>query len=118
MADVWLLATRTLQRIEDSMREDLAKSPAAGLSACACHVLKALYEQDGQRPSDLAKVAGRAPTSFTPVLDALEEYHFIKRKPSPDDRRSVLIYLTRDAEMVRGNIVNAIADAEAKFGKG
>lgn len=118
MADVWLLATRTVQRIEDSMREDLAKSPAAGLSACACHVLKALYEQDGQRPSDLAKVAGRAPTSFTPVLDTLEEYNFIRRKNSAVDRRSVLIYLTKDAEIIRANVLNAIADAETKFGKG
>lgn len=116
--DAWLKAVLTVQRIEQSIKDDLSESAACGLTPRACYVLKALYNEDGQKASALAKLAGIAATGFTPTLDTLEEYNFIRRKNSAVDRRSVLIYLTKDAQIVRTNILNAIANAETKYGKG
>ena len=58
------------------------------------YVLRALYEQDGQRPSDLARAIGRAQTAFTPILDKIEAKGFIERRANAHDRRSVQIHLT------------------------
>lgn len=118
MADTWLKAVLTVKRIEQSIKEDLSESPAACLTPRACYVLKALYNEDGQKATSLAKLAGIEPTGFTPTLDCLEQAEYIQRRPSPNDRRSVLIYLTKYSPMVRDVILDAIANAETKYGKG
>lgn len=64
------------------------------ISVIEWYVLRALYEQDGQRASDLARVVGRPPTSFTPILDEIEAKGLIERRANPSDRRSVHIHLT------------------------
>jgi DNA-binding MarR family transcriptional regulator len=53
-----------------------------------------LYDQDGQRASDLARAISRPPTSFTPILDKIEAKGLIERRASTSDRRSVHIHLT------------------------
>jgi MarR family transcriptional regulator, organic hydroperoxide resistance regulator len=73
------------------------------------YILRALYDQDGQHASELARAVGRAATSFTPNLDKLEENGLIERRPDPSDRRAVRIYLTSKAEGQR-DTVQKIAD--------
>lgn len=72
-----------------------------GLTVIEWYILRALYEQDGQHASELARAVGRAATSFTPNLDKLQDKGLIERRADPSDRRAVRIYLTevgRDAK--------------------
>ncbi|MEO8611655.1 MAG: MarR family transcriptional regulator [Chloroflexota bacterium] len=68
------------------------------LDVIEAYILWSLNEQDGQRPSDLARAVGRAVTSFTPILDKLERKALIERRSNSADRRSVRIHLTPTGE--------------------
>ncbi len=85
-----------------------------GLSVIEWYILRALYDQDGQHASELARSVGRAATSFTPNLDKLQSKGMIERRPDPSDRRAVRIFLTDKAENRRSDIIEA---AEALDGR-
>lgn len=78
-----------------------------GLTIIEWYILRALYERDGQHASELARAVGRAATSFTPNLDKLQDKGLIERRPDPSDRRAVHIYLTRQAEALREDIMSS-----------
>lgn len=86
-----------------------------GLTVIQAHALMALYQQDGQRPTDIAKAVGRAATSVTPVLDAVESAGYTVRKPHPEDRRAVTIWLTEAGEALRETITQAALKVEAQM---
>ena len=88
---LWLDLDTTL-RVLDQLYGQAIES--LEISVIEWYVLRSLYDQDGQRPSDLARVVGRPPTSFTPILDEIEAKGLIERRASPSDRRSVHIHLT------------------------
>jgi len=75
-----------------------------GLTVIEWYILRALYQQDGQHASDLAQSVGRAATSFTPNLDRLSEKSLIERRPDPQDRRAVCIYLTPQGEELKKQV--------------
>jgi DNA-binding MarR family transcriptional regulator len=75
-----------------------------GLSVIEWYILRSLYEQDGQHPSQLAHAVGRPATSFTPLLDGLESKGLIERRPEPADRRAVRIYLTKQATVIKKQV--------------
>jgi DNA-binding MarR family transcriptional regulator len=81
-----------------------------GLTIIEWYIMRALYERDGQHASELARAVGRAATSFTPNLDKLQQKGFIERRPDPSDRRAVHIYLTREAQKHREEVM-AVANA-------
>jgi DNA-binding MarR family transcriptional regulator len=74
------------------------------LTVIEWYILRALYEEDGQHASDLARAVGRAATSFTPNLDKLQEKGYVERRPDPGDRRAVRIYLTTKGEDARKQV--------------
>lgn len=74
------------------------------LTVIEWYILRALYEEDGQHASDLARAVGRAATSFTPNLDKLQEKGYVERRPDPGDRRAVRIYLTTKGEEARKQV--------------
>lgn len=76
-----------------------------GISVIEVYILRALYERDGQHASELARAVGRAATSFTPNLDKLQSKGLIKRKPDPGDRRAVRIYLTKEAQTCKDEVL-------------
>ncbi len=78
------------------------------------YILRALYEQDGQHASELARAVGRAATSFTPNLDKLEspKTGLIERRPDPSDRRAVRIYLTEKAQGQRETVQEIAAEID------
>jgi MarR family transcriptional regulator, organic hydroperoxide resistance regulator len=88
-----------------------------GLTIIEWYILRALYERDGQHASELARAVGRAATSFTPNLDKLQEKGLIERRPDPSDRRAVHIYLTRQAEQYREDILESAERIDQQLGK-
>lgn len=78
-----------------------------GLTVIEWYILRALYEQDGQHASELARAVGRAATSFTPILDKLQDKGLVERRPDPTDRRAVRIYLTSKGAAQRKAVLNS-----------
>ncbi len=82
------------------------------LSVIEWYILRALFEQDGQHASELARSVGRAATSFTPNLDKLQDKGLIERQPDPADRRAVRIHLTTKAQECRERILNTAEELD------
>ena len=68
-------------------------------------MLRALYEQDGMMAGQLARAVGRQITSFTPILDKLEQKGLAKRQQHPTDRRGVKIHLTAQGKALEAQII-------------
>lgn len=57
-------------------------------------LLSCLGNRDGQKPRDLAETVCLDSSSLTGLLDRTEKTGLLIRRPDPDDRRSLRIYLT------------------------
>ncbi len=79
----------------------------AELTIIEWYILRALYEEDGQHASELARAVGRAATSFTPNLDKLQNKGLIERRADPSDRRAVRIYLTDAGEKYKQPVMDS-----------
>lgn len=95
------ILSNLLNHHEKAVRASMKSADLPIMSAVEFQTLTALYARDGQKASELAAAAGRAATSFTPILDNLESAGLIERRPHPTDRRAVLIHLTDTAEAMR-----------------
>jgi DNA-binding MarR family transcriptional regulator len=74
-----------------------AATGSSGLTLSQFHLLTPLT--DGPKPvGALAATAGVSGPTATRALDALARNGLVDRRPSPDDRRSVLIELSPDGE--------------------
>jgi DNA-binding MarR family transcriptional regulator len=95
------IALRNLDQIYGQVVDPL------GLTVIEWYILRALYDQDGQHASELARAVGRAATSFTPILDKLQQKGLIERRPDPADRRAVRIYLTDKGQKSREDVLRS-----------
>ncbi len=93
------IALRNLDQVYGTVIEPL------GLTVIEWYILRSLYDQDGQHASELARAVGRAATSFTPILDKLQNKDMIERRPDASDRRAVRIYLTKKGNTNREQIL-------------
>jgi DNA-binding MarR family transcriptional regulator len=112
------IALRNLDQIYGQVVEPL------GLTVIEWYILRALYDQDGQHASELARAVGRAATSFTPILDKLQDKDkdkglkgLIERRPDPADRRAVRIYLTDEAHKIRDSVLSSAKQVDAHIQK-
>ena len=58
------------------------------------YVLSALLWNDGMKFKDLAGSVGIDGSTLTGILDRMERGGFVERRDDPEDRRSLLIYIT------------------------
>ena len=73
---LWCNLDIAMRNVDAQYRKQLN---GIGLSVLEWYILRALYELDGQKPTDLARAVGRPPTSFTPNLDKLVKKGFVVR---------------------------------------
>lgn len=85
--DEFVLAIRRAQARGQGGRE--------GLTLAQYYLLLPLLGRGSRPPSQLAELAGIAAPTATRLLDGLERGGLIVRERSPDDRRTVLVSLTR-----------------------
>ena len=88
-----------------------------GLTVIEWHILRSLYEEDGQHASELARTVGRAATSFTPNLDKLQDRGFIERRADKVDRRAVRIFLTEAGKEHREEVLESARQIDAAVSK-
>lgn len=109
---VWCNLDIALRNVDQIYRRAIR---SLGITVIEWYILRALYEQDGQHASELARAVGRAATSFTPNLDKLQEKGFIERRSDPGDRRAVRIFLTETARADKDKVVHMAEDVDAQI---
>lgn len=105
------IALRSLDQVYGLVAEPM------GLTVIEWYILRALYQQDGQHASELARAVGRAATSFTPILDKLQNKSLIERRPDPSDRRAVRIFLTKKGNEIRGKLLESASQIDKRMQK-
>lgn len=105
------IALRNLDQVYGQIIEPL------GLTVIEWYILRSLYEQDGQHASELARAVGRAATSFTPILDKLQNKDMIERRPDASDRRAVRIYLTKKGNNQRDQVMASAEQVDTRIRK-
>lgn len=63
------------------------------------YVLSVLWENDGMKFKDLAKSVNMDGSTLTGILDRMERGEFVERRDDPEDRRSLLVFLTDKAKL-------------------
>jgi DNA-binding MarR family transcriptional regulator len=67
-------------------------------------VMMHLWEHGAARQVDLIRVAGSDAATMTRMVRRLERAGFVRRRPSPTDRRAVIIEATPASQALRGEI--------------
>lgn len=70
------------------------------------YVLNALWENDGMKFKDLAKRVNIDGSTLTGILDRMERGGFVERRDDPEDRRSILVYLSEKAKRIGATIIS------------
>lgn len=69
-----------------------------GITPAQFYVLSAVWENDGVKFKDLAKSLEMDGSTLTSILDRLERQDLLERRDDPEDRRSLLVFLTEKAK--------------------
>ncbi|MFD3590787.1 MarR family winged helix-turn-helix transcriptional regulator [Streptomyces sp. NPDC058683] len=77
-----------------------------------------LWERGEQRQADLIKTLGLDPSTVTKMLQRLEQSGFVTRKPSPDDRRAIVVSATRAGRALHDRVRQAWRELEAATAAG
>jgi MarR family transcriptional regulator, organic hydroperoxide resistance regulator len=109
---VWCNIDIALRHIEAVYQQE---TRVLGLSVIEWYVLRMLYEQDGQMASRLAEGVGRPATSFTPILDGIENKGLLERRSHPGDRRAVKIHLTAKGQALKAQVFASAEQIESKL---
>ena len=109
---VWCNLDIALRKVDEIYKEEVQ---TLDLTVVEWHILRELYEEDGQMATYLAKGIGRPPTSFTPTLDQLVDKGLMRREFHPTDRRSVLMFLTAKGKALREPIEKMAVRIEEKL---
>lgn len=69
-----------------------------GITPAQFYVLSAVFENDGVKFKELAKSLDMDGSTLTSILDRLERQDFLERRDDPEDKRSLLVFLTEKAK--------------------
>ena len=82
---------RVMRRVYDYYEQRL--SPF-GLTPPQYFVFNALWMGDGIGVGELGERVSLDSSTLTGIIDRMERSGYVERRPNPDDRRSVLVFLT------------------------
>ena len=85
---------RVMRRVYDYYEQRL--SPF-GLTPPQYFTFNALWMGDGISVSELGERVSLDSSTLTGIIDRMERSGYVERRPNPDDRRSVLVFLTANA---------------------
>lgn len=81
------------------------------------NILYVLWQHDGIPISELARQTGLAMTSLTSMLDRMEAAGLVRRDRSGQDRRKILVCLTKAARSLEGSYNEVTAEIEQIYYK-
>lgn len=79
------------------------------------YVLSVLWDKDELKFKDLALRLDMDGSTLTGILDRMETRGFIERKTDPEDRRSILVFLTDKSKEIRPDMIIIARDLDQKF---
>ncbi len=110
---------RTLKQSMDHLADALKEKTGLTLNECFC---LCLVSEGTREPSAMAKALELSPSRITRILDAIEASGLVKRKVSPEDRRSLPVSLTPKGEktidLFKRTPLSVPADVVASLKKG
>lgn len=112
--DLGVLAAGLLFRVQGELSRHMSEQGFDDVSPRHGTVL-AFLDQEGIRPTELARLSGRNKQTIGAILDELENLGYITREPDPRDRRAKLIVPTargRDSMRLSDQFVKQI---EARY---
>ena len=101
MSEALFRAARVHRILAGSLLRDTGLYPGQEL------LMMQLWARGEQRQADLIKTLGLDPSTVTKMLQRLEQSGFVARKPSPDDRRAVLVNATHAGQALRDQVMQA-----------
>lgn len=115
-----------VRNLKKKYKEDREIDDAIHLSIVQLEALKFIGEQKNPLMKDVAKHLSIAAPSLTPIIDELERKKLIKRGSSKNDRRAILIFMTKAGEDMLNKIlkikrvhmqyiINKLNDSEQKM---
>ena len=94
---------RVMRRVYDYYEQRL--SPF-GLTPPQYFVFNALWMGDGISVGELGERVSLDSSTLTGIIDRMERSGYVERRPNPDDRRSVLVFLTTKARELGPRILD------------
>lgn len=82
------------------------------------HLLKNTSRVHGYSQNQLCEYVGKKPANITRILDRLEKKHWIERREHPSDRRSSLVFLTKEGELMTNKVSKQFEAYSSRFIKG
>ncbi|HAU29166.1 MAG TPA: MarR family transcriptional regulator [Rhodospirillaceae bacterium] len=85
-----------------------------GVTRAQFRVLVCLWFQDGVRQKELADILEISPMTLARLLDRLETWKWVERRPDPGDRRVRRVHLVGDHPELRGKMLFFAENIQAK----
>lgn len=85
------------------------------VSVTQCYALEALVRRGGTTLNDLAAQLYLDKSTASRVVDALERKGYVTRLTHPEDRRAVLLDVTREGQALEGRIRDSILAEEQEL---
>jgi DNA-binding MarR family transcriptional regulator len=89
-----------------------------GVTRASCAILNAIFYDKQSTPAALASFIGIDGAAITRHLDRIEKQGLIEREPSPTDRRSVILKLTRKGTRLVPKLAAKSQETNTKFLEG
>ena len=83
---------------------------AADLTFTQLRALSVLARKQPQRMSDLAGALDMTPASASALIDRMDQRGFVTRRSDPDDRRTVLVELSRRGQHILDTMERGSSD--------
>ena len=103
---------RVMRRVYDYYEQKLS---AFGLTPPQYFVFNALYMGDGITLGELGGRVYLDSSTLTGIIDRMERSGFVERHINPDDRRSVLVYLTAKGKELAPQVVKFADELDARL---
>ena len=105
---------RVMRRVYDYYDQKLSEFE---LTPSQFFVFSALCMGDGITVGELGERVHLDSSTLTGIIDRMERSEYLERKPNPDDRRSVLVYLTDRARELAPHILEFADELDATLRK-
>jgi MarR family transcriptional regulator for hemolysin len=109
MDDLLALFTQAAKLLREAADEAMS---GHGVRVGQHIVLKALWDQDGLTPGEIARRIGAATPTIVNTATRMEEVGLVTRRPDPADARLVRLHLTPHGRAVRAPVREARAALE------
>ena len=94
------------------------KVACLNLTAVQAMVIRFLYDRDEITSAELGVRTDLDSATLTGILDRIESAGLVERLPNPDDRRAILVHLTKKGQEAGLQVMKFMEEANKEFIRG